>query len=237
MAPTSYTDPTSFKSYPKDLPGRYHSISDYHELYTSGKTTPLAVAKAILPLIRRDVKPLSQHSNSFISTNQWVHPGFCLIRSKTYLLVLDRRSRSSTQSYSLVRVCAIVHCTLGYRRGILDNQEYSRWLRILFTGCIADNGENFYSLLLKSPRSVYKIYILTTPAGHLSYKQPRLQLFAIRRVYLSVSWMEFPLQSKMNVMWKPTLQPLDERWTKSCPKFKTKVLGQFSDGLRLELLF
>ncbi|TVY62777.1 Fatty acid amide hydrolase, partial [Lachnellula suecica] len=54
---------------PSDLPGRYHSVADYHAKYLSGELTPLAVAESLLPLIRRDVKPLSHHATSFISTN------------------------------------------------------------------------------------------------------------------------------------------------------------------------
>lgn len=45
-------------------------MADYHELYKSGKITPLTVAKALLPLIKRDVTPQSSHSSSFISTNE-----------------------------------------------------------------------------------------------------------------------------------------------------------------------
>ena len=37
------------------LQKKYYSVADYHALYLSGELTPTAVAKAILPLIRRDV--------------------------------------------------------------------------------------------------------------------------------------------------------------------------------------
>lgn len=41
---------------------KYYSAADYRELYISGELTPTAVAKAILPLIRRDTKPPGEHS-------------------------------------------------------------------------------------------------------------------------------------------------------------------------------
>ena len=40
----------------------YYSVADYHALYLSGDLTPTAVAKAILPLIRRDISPAGEHS-------------------------------------------------------------------------------------------------------------------------------------------------------------------------------
>lgn len=47
-------------------PNQYHSVSDYHELYLSGKLTPLAVVKALLPLVRRDIANKSHHSTAWI---------------------------------------------------------------------------------------------------------------------------------------------------------------------------
>ena len=41
---------------------KFYSIIDYHALYLSGELTPTAVAKAILPLIRRDTSPPGEHS-------------------------------------------------------------------------------------------------------------------------------------------------------------------------------
>ncbi len=55
---------------PKDLPGRFHSVADYHELYKSGKATPLQVIDALLPLIRRDVKEPSKYASAWIH----IHP-------------------------------------------------------------------------------------------------------------------------------------------------------------------
>ena len=47
-------------------PGQYHSVAEYHELYLSGKLTPLAVVKALLPLIQRNLAQKSHHSTAWI---------------------------------------------------------------------------------------------------------------------------------------------------------------------------
>jgi Asp-tRNA(Asn)/Glu-tRNA(Gln) amidotransferase A subunit family amidase len=46
----------------------FYSIRDYHEAYKSGKLTPIIVAKALLPLVRRDVPNRSVHSTAFLTT-------------------------------------------------------------------------------------------------------------------------------------------------------------------------
>ena len=46
----------------------YYSVADYHALYRSGELTPTAVAKAILPLIRRDISPPAEHSIAWFDT-------------------------------------------------------------------------------------------------------------------------------------------------------------------------
>ena len=46
----------------------FYSSLDYHEAYKSGSVTPIAVAEALLPLIRRDVKDATSHSTAFLST-------------------------------------------------------------------------------------------------------------------------------------------------------------------------
>ena len=46
----------------KILKKKYYSVADYHALYLCGELTPVAVAQAILPLIRRDISPPGEHS-------------------------------------------------------------------------------------------------------------------------------------------------------------------------------
>jgi Asp-tRNA(Asn)/Glu-tRNA(Gln) amidotransferase A subunit family amidase len=50
-----------------DVNGRFWSVADYHEAYKSGKLTPLQVAEALLPLIRRDVPNKADHSTAFMN--------------------------------------------------------------------------------------------------------------------------------------------------------------------------
>ncbi|WEW57523.1 amidase [Emydomyces testavorans] len=52
----------------KTPPTRYYSVADYHAMYMAGELTPIAVAKAILPLIRRDIKPPGEHSLAWFDT-------------------------------------------------------------------------------------------------------------------------------------------------------------------------
>ncbi|KAF3480561.1 glutamyl-tRNA(Gln) amidotransferase subunit A [Arthroderma uncinatum] len=47
---------------------KYYSVQDYHNLYLSGELTPTAVARAILPLIRRDTTPPGEHSTAWFET-------------------------------------------------------------------------------------------------------------------------------------------------------------------------
>ncbi|GAB7364691.1 hypothetical protein MBLNU230_g5492t1 [Neophaeotheca triangularis] len=46
----------------------FKSALDFHEAYKSGKVTPSSVAKALLPLIRRDVANPSKHSTAFLES-------------------------------------------------------------------------------------------------------------------------------------------------------------------------
>lgn len=46
----------------------YYSVADYHRLYLSGEITPIAVAKALIPLIRRDVDSPSRYSTAWFET-------------------------------------------------------------------------------------------------------------------------------------------------------------------------
>ncbi|KAK1144676.1 hypothetical protein N8T08_004980 [Aspergillus melleus] len=46
----------------------YYTSADYHALFKSGELTPIAVAEALLPLIRRDAKPPGKHSVAFLES-------------------------------------------------------------------------------------------------------------------------------------------------------------------------
>jgi hypothetical protein len=49
-------------------PQRYYSTDDYHRMYLSGELTPIAVARALLPLIRKDTLPPGEHSTAWYDT-------------------------------------------------------------------------------------------------------------------------------------------------------------------------
>ncbi len=54
-----------YQRQPEDLSGRFYSAADYHELYKSGKLTPLQVAKALLPLTTG-----GKYKNAWAVTNE-----------------------------------------------------------------------------------------------------------------------------------------------------------------------
>ena len=57
---------------PADLAGRFYSAADYHALYQSGAATPLQVAEALLPLVRRDddaKQPRSKYAVAWTQTD------------------------------------------------------------------------------------------------------------------------------------------------------------------------
>jgi hypothetical protein len=47
---------------------QYYSVADYQRMYTTGELTPIAVARALLPLIRRDTSPPGEHSMAWFDT-------------------------------------------------------------------------------------------------------------------------------------------------------------------------
>ncbi|KAF2971412.1 hypothetical protein GQX73_g2146 [Xylaria multiplex] len=65
-----------FPPQPEDLVGRFYSTSDYHELYKTGKLTPLQVAKALIPLISRE------HAGKYVSAWTDTHAEAVLAAAK-----------------------------------------------------------------------------------------------------------------------------------------------------------
>lgn len=55
---------------PEDRGGRFYSAADYHELYKTGKLTPLQVAEALLPLIARGQDPPAKYELSWAVTQE-----------------------------------------------------------------------------------------------------------------------------------------------------------------------
>ncbi|KAI8960638.1 amidase signature enzyme [Daldinia sp. FL1419] len=59
-----------YQRQPDDLAGRFYSAADYHELFKSGKLTPLQVAKALLPLITRGQNPPAKYESAWSVTKE-----------------------------------------------------------------------------------------------------------------------------------------------------------------------
>lgn len=66
---TEQTLPSNSETHSHGQPAKYYSVTSYHDLYTSGELTPLAVVQAILPLIRRDISPPGMHSTAWFDSN------------------------------------------------------------------------------------------------------------------------------------------------------------------------
>ena len=47
---------------------KYYSVADYQTLYLSGELTPTAVARTLLPLIRRDTTPCGDYSIAWLDS-------------------------------------------------------------------------------------------------------------------------------------------------------------------------
>lgn len=51
-------------------PARYYTANDYHEMYKTGKATPLQVAEALLPLITRGSQnPPSKYEDAWVDSH------------------------------------------------------------------------------------------------------------------------------------------------------------------------
>ncbi|KAK8049305.1 hypothetical protein PG994_011035 [Apiospora phragmitis] len=57
---------------PDELAGRFHSAADYHELYKSGKLTPVQVAEALLPLISQDQESGAKYGFAWAAVNEGI---------------------------------------------------------------------------------------------------------------------------------------------------------------------
>lgn len=62
--------PDLLRREPEDRAGRFYSAADYHELYKSGKVTPLQVVEALLPLIARSQDPPAKYESAWAVTHR-----------------------------------------------------------------------------------------------------------------------------------------------------------------------
>ena len=111
---------------PQDLAGRFYSVADYHELYKSGKATPLQVVDALLPLIRRDVKPPSKYANA------WIH-----VHAEEVL----KAAKASTARWAAGKPLGILD---GVPFGVKDDTEVKGYVNTY--GMKAKASEPFFSI-------------------------------------------------------------------------------------------
>ncbi|KAF2430191.1 amidase signature enzyme [Tothia fuscella] len=102
---------------------RLYGVTEYHEVYKSGRLTPMDVVNKLLPLIRRDVTPRSEHATSFISTQ--------------VELVLAA-AEASTQRYAAGKSLGILD---GIPIGVKDEVNVKGYSRCLGTTKTFNNGD------------------------------------------------------------------------------------------------
>ncbi|KAF4971791.1 hypothetical protein FSARC_1484 [Fusarium sarcochroum] len=96
--------PELVKSQYADSKARYYTASDYHEMYKSGKVTPLQVAEALLPLISR---PGGKYSDGWVDSHGKDH------------LVLEA-AKASTERYAAGKPLSVLD---GVPIGVKDDTD------------------------------------------------------------------------------------------------------------------
>lgn len=111
---------------------KYYTAADYHALYLSGEITPLAVAQAILPLIRRDLSPPGEHSVAWFDTN--VEMVFAAAKASTLrykekrpLGVLDGVPTGVKDDYDLVGYKTTLGSLNDYTNKVVAPEDITMW--------------------------------------------------------------------------------------------------------------
>lgn len=108
---------------------RYYSAADYRRLYLAGELTPTDVARALLPLIRRDAKPPGKYSTAWFDSKEQI--------------VLDAAA-ASTQRYREKRSLGPLDGVPTAVKDEFDMDGYTTCLgsRRDFTGPVLEDGSN-----------------------------------------------------------------------------------------------
>lgn len=85
----------------------YYTASDYHEMYKSGKLTPLQVVEALLPVITRGQEPQGKYENAWVSSH-----------GKDHLAI--EAARASTERYAAGKCLGVLD---GVPVGIKDDTD------------------------------------------------------------------------------------------------------------------
>ena len=96
--------PELIKSQYAESNARYYSASDYHEMYKSGKVTPLQVAKALLPLIS---KPSGKYADGWAESH-----------GKEYLVL--EAAKASTERWAAGKPLSVLD---GVPIGVKDDTD------------------------------------------------------------------------------------------------------------------
>ena len=111
---------------------RYYSAADYRELYLSGELTPTQVAKALLPLIRRDVTPPSEYSLAFIDTNATLVLEAAEASTRRYregrsLGLLDGVPTAVKDEYDMDGYATTLGSSRDYKGTKAEDNDYTTW--------------------------------------------------------------------------------------------------------------
>jgi Asp-tRNA(Asn)/Glu-tRNA(Gln) amidotransferase A subunit family amidase len=112
---------------------RYYSVADYRALYLSGELTPTDVARALIPLIRRDTTPPGQHSIAFFDTKvelvlKAAAESTQRYKEKRSLGLLDGVPTAVKDEYDVHGYKTCLGSVNDYAAGLVDQPNYSTWL-------------------------------------------------------------------------------------------------------------
>jgi Asp-tRNA(Asn)/Glu-tRNA(Gln) amidotransferase A subunit family amidase len=124
---TSKPTPTKFPD------AGYYSVADYRALYLSGEVTPTDVARALIPLIRRDTSPPGQHSIAFFDTKvelvlRAAAESTQRYKEKRSLGPLDGVPTAVKDEFDVSGYKTCLGSVNDYTGGIVEHGDHTNWL-------------------------------------------------------------------------------------------------------------